>query len=547
MAELPLTPLHPDISGNVTAVSNAPVTFRSGLNTNIAAVEDKAQLAVCAIEKLQAALGNGALSGGDFHAGTGLSVHAAALTALVGTWVGFDAEQTIGGLTDDDTNYIFLRQDGTWTVNLTGADPADTATHGAFLLWGTATAASGSVSAVTNQRNTFMNLGAKNLTTTGYITSDNFAKTAHYTGFPNRADTALSWVDGASGVTRTLTLTVASTASVWINGVSYSISTLTKQIPDVSGFYWFWITAPGGIPQLNASTDAPAIGNAGTTSGYDQCLVANVYWNTVSDKGILSDERHWMGRDCWNHEYLHETVGARWYTGGTITPTDTTFSISECEMYDEDIEHTLATATKCRVMYHNGSALWEWDDNSATPYKLNGNKMRYNNGTALADCANPNHLCMWIYATNHATYPFMSVMGAAVDNTVAAARLQAPPSLTGIPSAELKLLYRLIFKQETSSVTYVEAADYRTSASIASTYTPTDHSVLTKLGMSVSGHTWDAAVDMGAQNLTTTGVVSGGQVVVGGTATETAGAIKYSSNHFYGWNGSTWLQLDNAP
>jgi hypothetical protein len=137
MAELPLTPLHPDISGNVTAVSNAPVTFRSGLNTNIAAVEDKAQNAFAAIEKLQAALGNGCLTGGDLHAGTGLSVHAAALTALVGTWVGFDAEQTIGGLTDSATNYIFLRQDGTWTINTTGTDPSDTATHGAFLLWGT--------------------------------------------------------------------------------------------------------------------------------------------------------------------------------------------------------------------------------------------------------------------------------------------------------------------------------------------------------------------------------------------------------------------------
>jgi hypothetical protein len=169
MAELPLTPLHPDISGNVTAVSNAPVTFRSGLNTNIAAVEDKAQNAFAAIEKLQAALGNGCLTGGDLHAGTGLSVHAAALTALVGTWVGFDAEQTIGGLTDNDDNYIFLRQDGTWTINTTGADPADTATHGAFLLWGTCACTGAQAGTPVNARNTFMNLGASNLTTTGVI------------------------------------------------------------------------------------------------------------------------------------------------------------------------------------------------------------------------------------------------------------------------------------------------------------------------------------------------------------------------------------------
>jgi hypothetical protein len=36
-------------------------------------------------------------------------------------------------------------------------------------------------------------------------------------------------------------------------------------------------------------------------------------------------------------------------------------------------------------------------------------------------------------------------------------------------------------------------------------------------------------------------------VIVGASATATAGSIKYTGGHFYGYNGSTWLQLDNAP
>jgi len=79
----------------------------------------------------------------------------AALTALVGSWLGFDASQTVGGLTNTATNYLFLREDGTWTVNTTGSNPSDTTTHGDFLLWGTAVCAGGVVTGVTQRRVVF--------------------------------------------------------------------------------------------------------------------------------------------------------------------------------------------------------------------------------------------------------------------------------------------------------------------------------------------------------------------------------------------------------
>jgi len=316
--------------------------------------------------------------------------------------------------------------------------------------------------------------------TVGALSCDNFTTSAHYTGFPNRTATTLSFVAGASGATRTLTIS-GTNWKFWINGVEYNVATtLTNKIDDVTGLYWFWITIVNGTPTLNSSVNAP---------GFDKCLVATVYWNTTTDAGIVSDERHWMGRDKLYHEYLHETVGARWYTGGTITPTNTTFSITQCEMYDEDIEHILAAATSCRILYHDGAASWKWDDNATTPYKLNGTAMRYNNGTALADVGTGEHLCMWIYATNHTTYPFMSVMGNAKDTTIASARLRTPPSLAAMPAAEMKLLFRLIFKQNVSSVTYMEAADYRTNPTLSTSFTPTDHSVLAKLDYASSGHT----------------------------------------------------------
>jgi len=325
------------------------------------------------------------------------------------------------------------------------------------------------------------------LTTTGYISSDNFTKTSHYTGFPNRTATSLGWNDGSY----TLTLT-ATSDPIWINGVSYVIDTLTKQITDTTGLWWFWITAPGGVPQLNASTDALDIGSAGANAGFDQCLVASVYWNTTTDKGILSDERHWMGRDCWMHEYLHETVGARWYSGGTLTfPTASTFELTECEMYDEDLESVLSLATTCKILYKNGSANWEWDTGNTTLKKVVTGAEKYNDGNTLTSVSTVNHFATWVFATNNVSEPFVVIIGQREDVTLANARANNTPnslSLGTLPSAEMKLLYRVLWKQGTTAA--LEIADYRSVSNIpVANYTATDHSTLSNLTASTSGHT----------------------------------------------------------
>lgn len=54
----------------------------------------------------------------------------------------------------------------------------------------------------------------------------------------------------------------------------------------------------------------------------------------------------------------------------------------------------------------------------------------------------------------------------------------------------------------------------------------------------------------GNQGNTATHVISGnlnaiGQISVGNDTTATAGAIRFDGTHFYGYNGSTWKQLDN--
>ena len=304
----------------------------------------------------------------------------------------------------------------------------------------------------------------------------------HYTGFPDRTATSLSWADG----TYTLTLT-ATTDPIWINGKDYYINTLTKQLTvgqeAATGLYWFWLTVTGGVVSLNCDAAQP---------GFDVCLVATVYWNTTTSKGLLSDERHWMGRDQWMHEYLHETVGARYYTGLTGTFTDTTFSITAGEFYDEDIEHQCSSdspmaypgtaMTTCKNMYHNGDADWVWGAASTTIYKATGGVLNYNNGNTLATCDNNKYVNYWVFITAGTAEPVHSFIGTAQYTTIALARAATIPNLGSLASAENKIIYKVTYRQVGAAPLYIEATDYRTASQLQGTsFVATDHGTLTGL------------------------------------------------------------------
>jgi hypothetical protein len=306
--------------------------------------------------------------------------------------------------------------------------------------------------------------------------------TNHYTGFPNRTDSTMSFTDA------TRKFAIAGAFNVYGNGSLYTpagAAQLEVVVDNVTGLYWIWYTFPGGVPTLNQSVSPP---------GFGVCLVALVYYNAATANGSLSDERHWMGRDRLWHEYTHETIGCRYASGLAGTFTNTTFSVASGECYDEDIEILITPAkTTCDVYYKNASTAWVWDSANVTPYKLNGNVMRYNNGNNLADVTNGYFAAMWVFATNKISQPVMVVIGQRIDNTIAQARTNNTPEslvLGTLPSAEMKLLYRVIFEQSGAVVTYRETADYRTASALPiSNFTPTQHSSLSNLDYTVANHT----------------------------------------------------------
>lgn len=147
MSQITYSPYNQTIGANAgTLVPSLGTAFRVSLNGYVGTVEDKAQLVQAHIEQYAGAAGNGWISGGSVTIGSGLAVNVAALTAMVGNIVGFDASQSVGGFSSNATANMYLRQDGTWTVGTVTPGTADN--HGTALLWASVVTGSGTVSSI---------------------------------------------------------------------------------------------------------------------------------------------------------------------------------------------------------------------------------------------------------------------------------------------------------------------------------------------------------------------------------------------------------------
>ncbi len=149
MAQIAYSPYNQTIGANAGTLNPALGTaFRVSLNGYVGTVEDKAQLVQAHVEQFAGAAGNGWISGGSVTIGAGLTVSVAALTAMVGNMVGFDASQSVGGFSSTGTANLYLRQDGTWTVGT--ATPGTSDNHGTAVVWASVVTLTGTVTSVDN-------------------------------------------------------------------------------------------------------------------------------------------------------------------------------------------------------------------------------------------------------------------------------------------------------------------------------------------------------------------------------------------------------------
>ena len=319
------------------------------------------------------------------------------------------------------------------------------------------------------------------------------------TGFVDRVAT-ISWNDA------TYTLTITGNHDIYINGVKTTKTTASIQITDATGLYYIYYNAAG---TLTSSTVHP---------GFALPLMATVYWNTTTDKGLVGEERHGIKMDTDTHTLLHYTVGARYESGLAGTFADTTFSIAAGVIDDEDIVHSITPAkTTCNVLYKDGAAEFKWlAGQTKYYYEDGGSDLNYNNGNTLTPLAANKYMAVWIFATNDTTTPIVSLIGQRTDTTITDARNNNKyESLTlgTLPFQEMKLLYRVILQN--TATPYVETQDLRNISNLpAGTYVATAHNVLTGLDYDSAGHT-------GFEPTVTKGNLTAGstKITIGGTGT----------------------------
>ena len=272
-------------------------------------------------------------------------------------------------------------------------------------------------------------------------------------GFANRTDTTIGFVSA----TRVFTLAKTGASFViWNNGVKQTKTTNeTITISTDVGAHYVYFDAAGTI------TDSiiPWSIVDGTVP------IAIIYWDGTT--GHLQEERHGYKRNQEWHEWAHKTIGTRYESGFTGTFTDTTLSITSGLLHDEDIPFTVSgTSTSCTLWYLNSATSKMIGVTATTPYLAVGGVLKFDNAGTITTVDNNKFVANDVYGTLDTGLPIYVRVGTAqyANQTDA---INSPQATWGnTVSAEMKLLYRVIYKGTAGGPSYSTAVDYRTGGTL---------------------------------------------------------------------------------
>lgn len=307
---------------------------------------------------------------------------------------------------------------------------------------------------------------------------------AEPTGVENAAATiTISWSDVSK------ILTVAPTGAsfnLWQRGVKYVKTTETKDISGViaEGFWYFYYDTAGVLQASQTPWDYAATAQ-----------VALIYWDATNTKALaVWWEPHGITMDWATHKYLHTTVGARFWSGLSVSGSlvgdgsldaDAYVQVGSGAISDEDLEIVITnglgsarfeqdlgvpatpTGAKIPVWYLDG-ATPVWRVKTANSFALleGVNRIQYNlysapNWTTTEVSSNGNYTAVWLFATNNQSAPIIAILGQREDGILSDAEdnnTLDSLNLNGFPIQEAKVIARLIFQ---TAATYANAPHAR--------------------------------------------------------------------------------------
>ena len=343
-------------------------------------------------------------------------------------------------------------------------------------------------------------------------------------------DVTLTVTDG----TRTVAITpTGDDVSYWIDGTQYTFSSVQSVVFDDTEGNWY-IYFVGST--LTKSQTAPAYDD---TKAY----VATLYWDAVNNESLcFSPNLHSWGMPELTHKYLHEVFNARWDWGLAVDDGGSDdINVTAGEIQDEDIDVSITdglgsgwwdqtlTPLSARILYRSGaSGLWRQFSSSTTPVHLISNVPQinvYSGGSwGWRDVAADEFFVYWVVTSSTKDGPVYLIPGQEDDVDAATARSVnhlGDMNFGDSPSAERKVISRVMFQRLVGGVFYAveELADYRDVDNDPSGAAPTisDHGSLT--GLNDNDHVQyvlhtgaTSPVDLGSENVTTTGTIVGANI-----------------------------------
>lgn len=311
------------------------------------------------------------------------------------------------------------------------------------------------------------------------------------TGWEHDPGVIFSFVDG----TRTFTITPDNDYfEYWIQGVKYRIESAESVILDDTEGIWYVYYV--GIT-LTASQTPWCIRDG------DKAFVGIFYWDATNNVHLYCGyECHSFDMAPVTHEYLHNTLGARFECGLALVEgtagDDGKIAMDGGELHDEDVhieivdgagsgqfEQELGNTSvfapaQIPVFYRLGASAWRKYTATDYPFYDNGavDNVHYNSYSApnwsSTEAANTaKYIAMWIFGTNDICTPVVAIMGQIESLTLATAKeanTLESINFGSLPFQEMKILYRLIFKSDSS---WAHTEDMRAVANVpGGTYVP---------------------------------------------------------------------------
>ncbi len=296
---------------------------------------------------------------------------------------------------------------------------------------------------------------------------------ANLAGIMSRTDNALTLSQG-TGTTPNIqgTFVIAPTGtnfSFYTAGLKYTkaaadSATCTVTVPATQAQYYIYFDA-SGVLQISTSPWDIASDQAAP--------VSVVYWDPVTGTGTKQDERHSAYRNRQWHNWAHDTIGTRYGNGFVGTFANTTLSITQGTIYDEDLVFTssASAATTCRLWYRDATKLsrMQFIDGATTPYRAVAGLLKYDNGGTLTSVTQNWYVVNWIYATNDSAHPIECVISQAQYTSSTAYNAAVEPAFTNLSTREWKLLYKVVYRNiNDTTPTFVSAVDMRSATTIPS-------------------------------------------------------------------------------